>query len=119
MSTISAFACNCGCGFDQPDPRLVAIVVEVQDQFGDALVTSGCRCPAHNTEVGGSHNSYHLNGMAADVQVSGFAPELVYSWLKAKFGETVGLCERRSFVHVDTRGIRVPYHSELPKEDLS
>jgi uncharacterized protein YcbK (DUF882 family) len=31
------------------------------------LVTSGTRCTLHNSNVGGTPNSQHLNGLAADV----------------------------------------------------
>jgi hypothetical protein len=35
------------------------------------LVNSGWRCRAHNTEVGGSQNSRHLIGCAADIRITG------------------------------------------------
>lgn len=39
----------------------------VRDILGPLYVTSGLRTPLRNAEVGGSPNSFHLRGMAADL----------------------------------------------------
>lgn len=54
--------------------QLVALVVEVLDPLRDAwggpvTVTSGYRCKALNTAVGGVANSQHMLGQAADITV--------------------------------------------------
>jgi len=62
------FACRCGCGFDDISMDLVQRLQRLRDRIGKPLyVNSGCRCPAHNAAVRGAKKSYHLRGMAADV----------------------------------------------------
>ena len=61
------FACKCGCGFDAINERLVHRLQVVRDIIGvSIIINSGCRCLKHNENIGGSKNSYHLFGMAAD-----------------------------------------------------
>jgi len=64
-------------------------------------VRSGYRNPAHNARVGGSPNSYHLRGMAADITVPGLPPpQLAAAAHQAGFR---GIGIYSNFVHVDIR----------------
>ena len=62
------FDCKCGCGLNNMQAeflwKLQMTRTEAQVRF---LITSGCRCVAHNAAVGGSPTSDHLDGRAADV----------------------------------------------------
>jgi hypothetical protein len=44
----------------------VEILQPVRDRFGPMVIRSGFRCPDLNQAVGGSKNSDHLYGLAAD-----------------------------------------------------
>jgi uncharacterized protein YcbK (DUF882 family) len=80
-------------------------------------VTSGCRCPDHNQVIGGSRNSYHLNGMAADIVFGGRggltqkldakvpSGETVYEFILQLFDGVIFYPER-NFIHVDVRGYK-------------
>ena len=47
----------------------------LRDALGrSVIINSSYRNPAHNIAVGGSPNSYHLRGMAADIRVPGMNP---------------------------------------------
>lgn len=62
------FACKCGCGSDRIDMGLVRKLQKVRNEIGLAVkVNSGCRCVLHNLAVGGSGDSSHLRGLAADI----------------------------------------------------
>jgi hypothetical protein len=51
--------------------RLVAAVLDpIREVTGPIIVTSGYRTPRLNTAIGGSENSDHLRGCAADVKLS-------------------------------------------------
>lgn len=66
----SEFTCKCGCGLNNIQLEVVKIADEVREHFGNpAIVTSGTRCPKHNTEVGGVANSRHLEGKAIDMYI--------------------------------------------------
>lgn len=94
------FRCKCGCGKALVDERLVQILQQIRDHFGASVnINSGCRCASLNAKVGGDPNSSHMQGMAADITVTGVKPAEV-----AKFAESIGV--RRiglydsGFVHI-------------------
>jgi len=98
----SEFACECGCGFDTADAALLECLRQIRQKFKrPVLILSGCRCEAHNKEIGGAPNSQHIYARAADISVIGHSPEEV-----ADFAETipdVSVGRYRGHTHVDTR----------------
>jgi uncharacterized protein YcbK (DUF882 family) len=73
-------------------------------------ITSGFRSKEHNAKIGGSLNSYHVLGMAADIQVAKMKPEDVAKAIellikdgKIKEG---GLGIYRTWIHYDIRGTK-------------
>lgn len=73
-------------------------------------VTSGFRSREHNAKIGGATNSFHVLGMAADIQVRGLTPvqvahaiELLIKEGKMKEG---GIGIYRTWVHYDHRGTK-------------
>ena len=64
------FSCKCNCGSDQIDSELIRKLQEVRDALGEPMrITSGIRCNTHNSKVGGTAGSSHLegNGTAVDI----------------------------------------------------
>jgi uncharacterized protein YcbK (DUF882 family) len=99
------FACKCGCGFDTIDFELVRILEEIRDHFDrPVIVNSGCRCAFYNSTVGGSKNSMHVKGRAADITVEGVPPDVVAEL--ADQMDVGGRGKYDTFTHVDTRAIR-------------
>ena len=77
----------------------------VREHFGKpVIITSACRCEAHNERVGGSMASQHKLGRAADIIVKGVDPEDVAEWLNIVNDGGVG--EYSTFTHVDSRSGR-------------
>lgn len=71
----SEFKCPCGkCnGYgDGIVTTLVETLQELRNKYGKLQITSGYRCVSHNKEVGGSTNSKHTKGQAADFYLDGF-----------------------------------------------
>lgn len=64
------------------------------------VVTSGYRTEAHNFEVGGTQNSSHMKGCAADIACRGSRDRfiIVTALLEAGF-DRIGIGE--GFIHVD------------------
>jgi uncharacterized protein YcbK (DUF882 family) len=99
------FACKCGCGFDAVDHQLVEGLQRLRDTVGaSVIVTSGCRCLRHNSNIGGSPRSQHLLGKAADIVVRGYDPGAIAS-IAATLPEfrRGGIGQYRTFTHVDVR----------------
>ena len=66
--TAEEFACHCGCGFDTPVPELVEVLELIRFSINEPVyLNSCCRCPDHNAAVGGSRQSWHMQGQAADI----------------------------------------------------
>lgn len=69
------FKCPCGkCnGYGNGiATTLVETLQELRNKYGKLQITSGYRCVAHNKDVGGSTNSKHTKGQAADFYLDGF-----------------------------------------------
>ncbi len=90
------------CSKTPIDIELVGYLQVIRNYFGKAItINSGYRCQKHNKSVGGTANSKHCAGMAADIVVRGIKPREV-----AKFAETIGIRGiglYDTFVHVDSR----------------
>lgn len=102
------FACRDGCGFDTVDAELLELLVAVREHFdAPVIITSACRCPQHNQRVGGSAQSQHLLGRAADFVVQGVAPDEVADWLDRTYAGRYGIGRypKSGFTHVDSRSI--------------
>jgi len=57
------FACRCGCGLSNLDPKLVELLDQARTLFGrPIIITSGTRCEKHNAAIGGAEKSAHLIG---------------------------------------------------------
>jgi uncharacterized protein YcbK (DUF882 family) len=98
------FACKCGCGYNTVDVILLLVLEDVRDRFKSPVrINSGCRCLDHNEDIGGSKNSQHVLGRAADTTVDGVSPEEVYEYLSRKYPTRYGMSCYDTFVHIDTR----------------
>jgi len=98
------FSCKCGCGYDGIKNVLVFALQIVRDHFDrKVVVSSGCRCGAHNKHEGGTVNSKHLFGIAADFNVNGVHPTEVANFVDKSFGGSNGLGRYKTFTHLDIR----------------
>lgn len=100
------FSCKCGCGYVYKNDALLAALEDVRQHFGGrpVIINSGCRCRAHNREVGGKENSRHLYGEAADIVVKGVSPAEVANYCDSVIGDRGGVGRYLSFTHIDVRG---------------
>ena len=84
------------------EPELVRRLQRLRDELGvPVVVTSGYRCPEHNRAVKGSHTSYHLHGMAADIRKVPGMEEKVYTI----FADG-GIGNYENYMHVDIGPLR-------------
>ena len=107
--TVAEFACKGSgcCSTVKIDSELVEYLQAIRDHFKKpVIINSGYRCPTHNKRIGGTTNSKHTQGTAADIAINGVAPAEV-----AKYAETLGIkgiglyetAKDGYFVHIDTR----------------
>ena len=92
---------------------LLELLDKIRENYGAPIVvTSGYRSEAHNKAVGGVKNSYHTQGLAADikplVEDSDRLPEL--KRIADELNPNGGVGFYSSFVHVDTRGTRARWN---------
>lgn len=104
----SEFACKCGCGFDQIDPRVVDMCQVIRDGLGAPIrINSACRCERRNAEAHGVKGSYHTKGQAADLSCEAGSQRLqavIKSLFEAGKLPHLAYCKRyvtKNFVHID------------------
>ena len=115
------FKCPCGCTRQMVDSELVEKLQAIRDKLGKAIkVTSGYRCITHNASktVGGSPNSKHRYGMAADWRTENRSINPVALGILAQavgFGG-IGIYwhSRGAFVHADTRSTKATWLCTTP-----
>jgi uncharacterized protein YcbK (DUF882 family) len=110
--SVREFACHDGSDKILIDDELVRTLECIRVHLGAPIrITSAYRTKAWNTKVGGETNSFHMRGMAADINADGWLPRDLYRIINTGQVPTVnpgliGLGLYLSFVHVDVRGYR-------------
>lgn len=66
-------------------------------------IMSGYRSDAHNQKIGGVAGSYHVKGMAADIEIEGMPPSEVQQFLVNWSG---GLGSYNHHTHLDIRPVK-------------
>ena len=84
----------------------------LRDHLGKSVtITSGYRSKEHNKKIGGALDSFHVRGMAADIQVAGMKPKEVAEEIEKliKEGKMLegGIGIYNSWLHYDHRGKRI------------
>lgn len=114
--SLPEFASKDGAAFPEDVKTNLAELAEnlqvLRDHFARSVtVTSGYRSPAHNVRIGGASDSFHVRGMAADLQIAGVAPRVVYNAIELliKSGKMKegGLGLYSGWVHYDIRGRKI------------
>lgn len=85
--------------------ELIVRLNAIRSRFGKPIiVNSGYRSPEHNKAVGGVKNSFHVQGLAADVRPEDLKdlPEL--QKIADELNPHGGVGFYNTFVHVDVRG---------------
>ena len=104
----SEFAChglNCCGGKSEISKDLVAALQKLRDLIGKPIkINSGYRCKKHNENVGGAPNSFHVQGLAADISVNGMTIEELKDYVhKIPEFENGGIGLYKRWIHVDIR----------------
>ena len=109
------FACKCCCGQVNLSPRLIDGLQRLRDLAGEPIrITSGYRCPAHNTAVGGVPDSQHTKGQAADISIGRKTTAEIKALAEQidVFADGgIGGYPNHGFVHVDVRGHKARWGS--------
>ena len=85
--------------------ELIVRLNAIRSRFGKPIiVNSGYRSPDHNKAVGGVKNSFHVQGLAADIRPEDLKdlPEL--QKIADELNPHGGVGFYNTFVHVDVRG---------------
>lgn len=108
------FHCKCREYCDGPSPypdrtrHLAWTLQGIRDELGFPIrINSAYRCPTHNQNVGGATHSKHLEGHAADIEVTAVPPKVVADTVEQLMEDGAipngGLGRYNTFTHVDIR----------------
>ena len=119
--SLEEFECRCGCkmpDFVRKNVENLADNLQVlRDLAGRLDLTNAYRCKEHNADVGGSTNSQHLLGKAADVKSKTIKPnemaQTVDDLMKSENFELGGIGIYNTFTHVDIRGTRARWSKTI------
>jgi len=111
----SEFECKCGC--EMPEhildnvKELAFSLQRLRDKFNKPIkINSGYRCESHNKIIGGTKNSQHKKGLAADIVVKDKTPKEVYDFINKLSNLNMikqgGLGKYNTFTHFDIRGYK-------------
>ncbi|MCK5013328.1 MAG: DUF4157 domain-containing protein [Candidatus Omnitrophica bacterium] len=85
-------------------------VLRTELENNSITINSGYRTPAYNQSIGGSPQSRHMCGQAADIRVSDHTPtevaDTIETLITSQSMQQGGLGRYSSFVHYDVRGTR-------------
>lgn len=119
--SLKEFECKCGC--EMPDfvkknvTGLAENLQALRDEVGRLDLTNAYRCKAHNADVGGSVNSQHLLGKAADIKSKTTSPkkmiQIIEGLIKSEKINQGGLGLYNTFTHYDTRGTRARWSKTI------
>ena len=104
---LSEFECKCNdqyCRITIIDLRLTRSLEALRlliDQ--PMIVNSGYRCNSHNKAVGGTVDSRHLQGQAADISTDTKSPEKITQFLRMAEILFGGIGTYKTFIHLDIR----------------
>ena len=112
--SMDEFECKCGCVMPEFVKKNVQELAEnlqvIRDAYGKIDLTNSYRCKDHNADVGGSVNSQHLKGKAADIKSKQFSPSEIATitddLMKNESFTLGGVGIYNTFTHVDIRGTR-------------
>lgn len=101
--TLDEFLCPCcGKGDVEMDAEFLT-TLDLARHFADLpfMITSGFRCRDHNSNIGGSQDSAHLSGFAADIYTAGPKSRyrIVAGLIQAGF-RRIGIGD--NFIHADS-----------------
>jgi uncharacterized protein YcbK (DUF882 family) len=105
--TSEELACKC-CGNAPIKPILLELLEAIRNLVDTAIIiNSGYRCPKHNKEVNGEPNSWHTQGIAADIRQTKYDNKIFHDMILLAYREGklpmlggLGLYDGR--IHVDT-----------------
>ena len=97
----SEFACKCGCGKNEAKQELIDKLNVARSHAGTPFhISSGTRCEVNNRIGGGSLDSAHLAGWAADIQCNSSRPRhKILTGLREAGFTRIGL--GITFIHAD------------------
>ena len=119
--SLKEFECKCGCEMPEFVKKNVIKLAEnlqvIRDAVGRLDLTNAYRCKPHNLDVGGSTNSQHLKGKAADIKSKELSVDelskIIESLIKSEEIDQGGLGLYNTFTHYDTRGTRARWSKTI------
>lgn len=86
--------------FEDKLREVCGLLEPLRAQFGPITVTSGYRCPALNTAVGGVPDSQHAKAEAADIVPQRADLDEVFTWARENLPQFGQLIREPGWIHI-------------------
>ena len=103
---VKEFACKDGSDEIKIDTVLVDELQKYRNSINKPIIIiSGYRTKSHNEKVNGAPNSYHINGMAVQINVEGINCKEIAHWFYVNSFVSIGIIDEKGLVsvHLDNR----------------
>lgn len=103
----SELRCKCGCGINFMNREFLTKIQELRDVYNEAMpVSSGYRCPTHNSKVSSTGiNGPHVTGRAIDIRVYGHKAHKLLGIAMSLGFPGIGISQKGDkqyrFIHLD------------------
>jgi len=93
------------CGVNGVQQSIVDALEAFRETVGKpVIVNSAYRCPEHNAAVGGKPKSEHVEGLAADIRVTGMTAAELEAVARSIPGVNgIGRADKQNYLHMDVR----------------
>ena len=100
------FRCPC-CDASKINMGFIDKLQFARERIGKSMsINSGYRCFSHNRTVGGSDNSSHVIGLAADISCTNSSDRMLFLSILPEFFNRIGVTSK--FIHVDVDDAKSP-----------
>ena len=111
----SEFECSCGCKMPyavfENIKELAVNLQFIRDYLNEPIhLTNAYRCEEHNKAIGGSKNSQHIQGKAADIKIKTILPsivaDMIEEFIQKEYIKQGGVGRYKTFTHYDIRNTK-------------
>lgn len=115
---VKEFACKDGSDEIKISDKLITALETIRNYFNKSVtISSGYRTSSYNKKVGGTSNSQHTKGKAADIIVKDIPCEYVQNYVYSEL-QDISVGFYKTFTHIDVRNNAVSFNGNSTRQNV-